>query len=223
MKIFFAVLVAIIGILLAPMLLSPAPNSPRGQAITGLPWQIDIQPDGGSKVFDLVLATSTLADARGRFGAGEIALVAAPGEAESLELYFDSVTLGGAITGKMIVTADLSAEVVAAMRRRAPKTEYMNSSTRKSSLADTDLPTAWAAPIRGLAFVPSINLDEALVLQRFGQPKERIKAGATYEHFLYPDRGLDIRLDTEGKEVLQYVAPRDFALLREPLNVKGQQ
>jgi hypothetical protein len=223
MKIFFAVLAIIIGILLAPMLLSPTPNNQKGDEITGLPWQIDVRSDGASQVFDLVLATSTLADARTRFGEGEMALVAAPGETESLEFYFDTITLGGAITGKMIVTADLSADVIAAMRQRAPKTEYMKSSTKKSSLAEADLPTAWAAPIRGLAFVPSINLDEAMIIQRFGQPKERVKAGSTYEHFLYPDKGLDVRLDSEGKEVLQYVAPRDFARLREPLNAKGQQ
>jgi hypothetical protein len=56
-----------------------------------------------------------------------------------------------------------------------------------------------------------------MITQRFGQPAERIKAGTTFEHLLYPDRGLDIRLDTEGKEVLQYVAPRDFTRIREPL------
>lgn len=219
MKIFFAVLALIIAILFAPMLLSPAPDNQKGEAVTGLPWQIEVLPDGASRVFQLSLGQSTLADARARFGEGEMALVAAPGESETLEYYFDTVT-AGAVTGKMIVTADLAAETIAAMRQRATKTEYMQSNAKKSALAETDQPAALAAPIRALAFVPSINLDEAMITQRFGQPAERIRSGDNLEHLLYPDRGLEIRLDTEAKEVLQYVAPRDFARLHEPLKAK---
>jgi hypothetical protein len=37
------------------------------------------------------------------------------------------------------------------------------------------------------------------------------------EHFLYPEQGLDLQLNTKGKEVLQYVPPRDFSALRTPL------
>ena len=205
------------------MLLSPTPDNQKGEAVTGLPWQIEVYPDGASQVFDLKLGTSTLANAKTRFGEGEVALVAAPGEAESLEIYFDNVMLGNAILGKVIVTADLPQATIAGMRQRTVKTEYMQSSTKKSILDDPDVLVAYAAPIRGLVFVPSVNLDEAMIIQRFGQPAERIKAGETFEHLLYPDRGLDIRLDTNGKEVLQYVAPRDFARLREPLKAKEEK
>lgn len=220
MKTFFAVLAVIIAILLAPMVLSPAPDNQTGKAVTGLPWQIEVLPDGHSRVFELTIGASTLTDARGRFGEGELALVAEPGEAESLELYLDTVT-AGAVTGKMIVTADLSADIVAAMRQRATKTEYMKSSTKKSALAEADLPTAWAAPIRGLVFMPTINLDEDMIIQRFGQPAERVRTGENTEHLLYPDRGLDVVLDSDAKELLQYVAPREFARLREPLKAMG--
>lgn len=222
MKIFFAILAFIVVLLFAPMVLSPTPDNQKGEAVAGLPWQIEVLPDGASRVFQLSLGQSTLADARARFGEGEMALVAAPGEVETLEYYFDTVT-AGAVTGKMIVTADLAAEVVTAMRQRATKTEYMQSNAKKSVLAEADQPAALAAPIRALAFVPSINLDETMITQRFGTPAERIKSGDNLEHLLYPDRGLEIRLDTEAKEVLQYVAPRDFARLREPLKAKGEK
>jgi hypothetical protein len=201
-------------------LLSPAPDNQTGKAVTGLPWQIEVLADGHSRVFDLTIGTSRLTDARARFGDGELALVAEPGEAETLELYLDTVT-AGAVTGKMVVTADLSADAVAAMRQRATKTEYMQSSTKKSALAEADLPTAWAAPIRALAFVPSINLDEDMIVQRFGQPVERVRTAENTEHLLYPDRGLDVVLDAKAKELLQYVAPREFARLREPLKAMG--
>jgi hypothetical protein len=37
-------------------------------------------------------------------------------------------------------------------------------------------------------------------------------------HLLYPEKGLDVVVDSDGKELLQYVAPRNFAELREPLH-----
>lgn len=220
MKLFFAILAVIIAILVAPMVLSPSPDNQSGKPVTGLPWQIETLPDGRSRLFDLTLGTSTMTDARARFGDGEMALVAAPGEADTLELYFNDVTLG-VVTGKLVATANVAADVMVAMRQRATKTEYMKSNTKKSVLADEDVPAAFAAPIRAISFIPSINLDEAMIVQRFGQPAERIRSSETAEHFLYPDRGLDLVLDTKGKELLQYVAPRDFAHLREPLSTMG--
>jgi hypothetical protein len=217
MKVAFAVLAIIVTIAALPLLL-PSPPGSRGDApVTGLPWQIEPQADGTARVFGLTLGTSTLENARQRFGDdNETAIVAAPGETGSLEIYFPDVTLG-AVTGKLIVTADLTEDTLEAMRQRAGKGKYMQSSTRKASLADADLAVAYAAKIRGLAFVPSVNLDEPMILQRFGPPAERIRGTESTEHFLYPERGLDVVLNGQGKELIQYIAPRDFARLREPL------
>lgn len=224
MKIFFAILLAvIIGIILVPMLLSPTTDNQRGAAVTGLPWQIEALPDGASRVAGLTLGGGTLADARSRFGAdSELAIVIAPGETGSLECYFENATLG-AVTGKLILTADVPPATIAGMLQRAVKAEYMQSSTKKITLSEQDRTVAWTAPIKAMAFMPSINLDEGIILQRFGQPAERIWASAQVEHLLYPKLGLDIVLDTEGKELLQYVAPRDFARLREPLKAQGEK
>jgi hypothetical protein len=186
-------------------------------SVEGLPWQIEALADGGSRVFGLTLAQSTLGDARGRFGIEvEIAVIAAPGEPGSLEAYYSNVTTG-LLMGKMILAADLDRETVARLRQRAAKTEYMTSMTKKFILHRDDLALAWRAPIAGITFIPVASLDEATVLRRFGVPAERIRVDEQTEHFLYPEKGLDLILDSKGKEVLQYVAPRQFARLREPL------
>jgi hypothetical protein len=219
MKVLFTVLAVIVAIvaLVALPILMPTPSGHGDRPVTGLPWQIEPQVDGTARIFGLTLGTGTLADARQRFGTDhEIAIVAAPGETGSLEMYFPDVTLG-AVTGKLIVTADLTDQALAAMRERAAKGKYMQSSTKKASLADEDIAVAYAARMRGIAFVPSVNLDEAMILQRFGQPTERIPGADKTEHFLYPERGLDVVLNAQGKELIQYIAPRDFSHLREPL------
>lgn len=215
MKLLFALIALIVALLLLPMLAPPVDRG--GESVAGLPWQIETMPDGGSRVFGLTLKASSFADARQQFGSdNEIAIVIAPGETGSLESFFQNATLG-AITGKLILTADVPAEIIAGMIQRAVKAGYMQSSTKKITLAERDMPAALAARIGAIAFVPSINLDEAMIVQRFGPPAERLRTSDTVEHFLYPGRGLDIVLDTEGKELLQYVAPRDFAMLRAPL------
>jgi hypothetical protein len=223
MKVSPALIVAgIIAAVVLPVFLSRPPDNTAGPAIQDLPWQIEIQQDGSTLVFGLTPGKSSLGDARNRFGSNlELALVAAPGESGDIEAYFADVTLG-AVTGKLIVTADLPTEVIEKMRERVSGAKYMNSNTKKWSLAGEDETTAYAAPIRAIAFIPSANLDEQIILQRFGRPGERIRTSEHIEHFLYPERGLDLALDSDGKELLQYVPPSRFPALRAPLLEKSE-
>jgi hypothetical protein len=211
-----AILAATTVLVLLLILAAPAPDRSAPVA-TDLPWQIEVQPDGTSRVFGLTLGRSTLSDARARFGPEpQVAIVTAPGEAGSLEAYFESVSLGF-FTGKMVLTMEAAPDAVEQMRGRAAKIEHMESATRKARLAAADREFADRAPIRAITFIPSAQLEEATILERFGQPAERLRDGEQVEHFLYPTKGLDVILDRKGKEVLQYVAPRDFARLSELL------
>lgn len=210
--------VAIVVALLALPLLFPSGDGPDKQASdAGAPWQIERLPDGVTRVFGLTPGLSTLNEAQRRLGGEpQVALIAAPGERGSLEAYFETVTFGQ-ITGKMVLTLAASDEQREQMLQRARKAEYMEGTTRRIELGSEDLALAQGMAIAALVFIPSANLDEQIVLQRFGAPAERIRSDEHREHFLYPDRGLDLQLDAKGKEVLQYVAPRDFARLRAPL------
>ncbi|BCB28625.1 hypothetical protein SKTS_35110 [Sulfurimicrobium lacus] len=217
MKKIILIVAALAAVALATALLRPSGSKPGAQAITGLPWQIEILPDGHSKVFGLTLAASTLGDARQRFGSDmEVALVAAPGEAGSLEAYYNQVT-AGVLTGKMILTAALDKESVERMRQNAVRKGRMESTTRKFSLSAEDLAQAYATPIESITFIPSASFDADIALSHFGQPAERIRSSAQVENLLYPAKGLSLTLDSEGKEVLQYVTPQQFARLRDPL------
>ena len=194
----------------------PAPAKP-----SGLPWQITALPDGASQVMGLTLGpagiASTLGDAQARWGQDtQVAIIAAPGEDGLLEAFVDPAS-AGFITGKVVITAQLAPADIRAMRKRAIKSEFMESTTRKYTLTPADLVTAMKAPITALSFIPQANLDADTVVARFGPPAERVRSNGHLEHFLYPAKGLDLALDTEGKELLQYVAPAEFDRLRLPL------
>lgn len=187
-----------------------------------MPWQVSALPGGGSQVLGLTLGEaspgrSTLGDVLQRWGDKvQVAIVAAPNEAGTLEAYVDPMQ-AGFISGKAIVTAHLPPEVIQGMRERATKTEYMGGTTRKATLSSADLTEALKAPVTAVSFIPAANLDEDIILSRFGQPAQRVRSNGHLEHFLYPDKGLDLALDSEGKELLQYVAPAEFERLRQPL------
>lgn len=222
MKIAIAIILLALALIVGPAVWTVAHHDPKAIPTSGMPWQIETLPSGESRVFDLTLGRSTLADAKARFGTEmQLALVAEPDEDGNVEGYYESAT-AGFVAGKLIVTAELPKDVIEGMRERAPKTEYMQSTTRKAKLADADLAAALTAPIRGMAFIPSAQLDEAIVLERFGQPTERIRVNDHVEHLLYPAKGLDLVLDSKGKELLQYVAPARFEALQAPLKAQAQ-
>ena len=123
----------------------------------------------------------------------------------------------GFVLAKMIVTVDVPDEAISAMRERAVRAKHMESTTRRITLHPDDLAAADRWPIRAISVIPTVNLDEAAIVQRFGEPGERIVVSDKRTHLLYPKLGLDVVVDKDGKELLQYVTPQQFARLREPL------
>ena len=214
-------IVVLVLVLLRP---DEKPSAPTlATPVENLPWQIETQADGGSKVFGLILGLSTLEEARQRFGQDmEVAVVASPGEPGALEAYYIHFT-AGVLRGKLILVAMLDPTRVEQMRQRARKIEFMDSATRKFVLRPDDLTLAYQTPIGSITFIPDAHFDAETAVKRFGEPEVRIRSTETMEHFLYPQKGLDLLLDTQGKEVLQYIAPRHFARLHDPLVKKALQ
>ncbi len=220
-KLLIAVLLMSAAIVAAPFLFHPG-DKPAVTQTPGMPWQIEVLPEGKSRVFGLTLGSSVLNEATAAFGdAPQLAVVASSGQAGSMEAYFERVALGP-LTGKIIVVVNMPDARLLDIQKRADKTEPLESGNRRFSLAAEDRQAAGLALVRTLTFVPAGKLDAQVVQDRFGRPGERLAVG-DMEHFLYPDKGLDLALSREGKAVLQYVAPAGFAKLREPLLRAGKQ
>lgn len=215
----FALLAGLIVLALAlPLVLPPPrPAAPQG----ALPWEVERLSGGGIRVAGLMLPGATLADARHMHGPDfELALIEDAGGRRSAEAYQASARLGF-ITGKLILSFGLDEATLAALAKRATSGEALQSGGYRLALAAGDLAAAASWPIAAIGFIPSANLDEATVLERFGAPARRIEM-AGRRHLLYPDLGLDVMLDPDGKELLQYVAPARFAVLADPLEQAGR-
>ena len=168
----------------------------------GLPWQIEILQDGSTEVFGLRVGTSRLSDAVERLGSDmELAIVAATDEVGSLEMYFGHYR-AGLLSGKLVIQTDSSEMDLKRWRENALRSEYMETGqAKKYILSPDDLPQV---------------LDEEVILARFGEPEKRVELHGVI-HFLYPEKGLDLALHEDSKEVLQYVRPDAFQQLIQPL------
>ncbi len=191
-------------------------------SIEGLPWQIEELPEGQSRVFGLVLGQVTLADAFKVLGQDrELAIIAMLNEPGSLEAYYPRYT-AGVLTGKLILVAGIEDQKLAEMRKRAVSIDYTGSGAKKYRLHKGDMAYVDSLPVATVTFVPSVNFDHDTIIKRFGKPDHLIVANTNTSHYLYHDKGVDIILNQKGKEVMQYVAPKDFGRLSEVL-LKPQQ
>lgn len=192
----------------------------KSVGVTGLPWQIVVLPEGSTKVFGLVPGQTTLGQAAARLGEDmELAVMVAKGEAGSLEMYYSQYR-AGLLSAKLVLGADVDVETLKLMRENAAKKEPLKSGARKYVLNQEDHETAFAAVIQTIAYIPAVDLEHDIIIQRFGEPEEVIQMGTQTVHYLYPSKGLDVFLSEQGKEVLQYVEPSDFKRLRDPLDLQ---
>ena len=214
MKIFFALFFLLAVLLAAYPFLD---QSEKPETLTGLPWQIEMNADGSTKVFGLHIGRSRLSDAIEILGDDmELAIIAATEETGSLEMYYGHYK-AGLLSGKLVLQTDIDEQDLSRWRESAVKSEYMATGmAKKYTLSPDDMPQVLDEVIIGLTFIPAVNLDEAVIVARFGMPDSRIESAGAI-HFLYPDKGLDIALHASSKEVLQYVEPAAFQQLLQPL------
>jgi len=207
-----SILAVVIGILI--------PGQPREQPVN-LPWQVESMADGSSKVFGLVLGKSTLQDAQQVFQEdAELSMFATDDGKRVVEGFFNTLTLSG-LRAKMVVALDYSEQELKEIFDRGARISTMGSGKRKVALSGEDKTAAMHTPIATITYLPKANLDAAIVEKRFGLPAEKIKEqGTDIEHWLYPDKGLDITLSDEQKDVLQYTLPSQFENLVAPLKVR---
>ena len=179
----------------------------------GRPWEIERLADGGTRVMGLRPGESTMGDALALFGRKvEAGLFQDEAGDLALESYFSSVNLRG-VTGRLILGLEVAPGRLEEMRAAATETERLRTGTLRHRLPAALSEELLDAPITTLTFVPSTDLEEAVVLARFGEPAARHRDAQGDLHLRYPDQGLEVLVREEGRELFQYVHPAEFPRL----------
>jgi hypothetical protein len=205
----FSIVAVIVGVFLMP-------GRPVGEM--HLPWQVEITPEGNSRVFGVEIGRSTLAETSHIFKElPEVTLFEQKDGKRVVEAYFDNVDISG-LRARVVLVMDLNAEELAGMYQRGERLANMGGGRHKVTLSAEDMHTLQQTRFSSLSYIPRHNLNAALVKSRFGEPVERIaESTGKVVHWLYPKKGLDVAINPDAKEVLQYVKPSRFELLRRPL------
>lgn len=224
MRIPLLVLGAGLALFLLIWLLLPAPTQDPGSARTDLPWQIETFADGSSQVFGLRLGQSLLADAVERLGPyEEIALFEAKDGSRSLEAFFGTVSFGP-LKAKVVAGLQASAQELTELASRSGERKGSPSGDWKLYLDPADLQAQLSRPLAVLTYIPSYSgLEADFFRARLGEPAARLTVDEESVKWFYPDKGLSLLLDAKGKEVLEYVAPRDFRLPEGAVNQGSAQ
>ncbi len=187
-----------------------------------LPWNIVHPTPYTTRVLGVTLGESTLEQAELKFE--EAAVVSMFQSADSklaVEAFFEEINLNG-LKAKIVLTMEIPSFELPGIFDRGLR---MNTTTsgKRITLSTEDLARVRKSPIGSLTYLPTVRLDEAVLIKRFGEPAQRVretKSGAI--HWLYPQHGLDITLGGDEKPLLQYLSPTNFELLSAPLLAQGE-
>jgi len=175
---FIGLLLTIIGI--AALMLIPSKQAPAP-----MPWEVKLFQDGSSEVFNIRFNHSTLADAQQIFHeAGELAIFNDNKSRPALEVFFNSVHLGGLTAKIVLIHID---------DQKKAQGEVIDTLTYIPSirLDEEAIRHRFGNP----ETIEHIDFSE----DEPSQPETNI--------WHYPSIGLSIRLSPKEKTVLQYQAP----------------
>ena len=213
--------VIILAVVLVLLVLLLKQNSQNNKPITGLyPWQVEILDSGKTRVFGIVLNESKLKKVDEILKITPVIALYEDKDKNklSLEAYYKNVSLGGLI-GSFILTLDGTDEELQTIKKESHKKEKTKNNEVKYKLDKFASAKAKDFRVKNIIYIPTVQLDEKTIVERFGQPTHKIKLKTKESgwHYLYPEKGLDLIFKEESKEVLQYVSPEQFNLLLEPL------
>jgi len=212
MKIPLTILAIVILILAAFQLFAPPPDPDTLKPRTDLPWQITVNPDGSSRVFDLELGHATLADAIAKFGTPEGIAVFEPKTGRlALEVYFGNVQFGP-LKAKVLVALEAGESELLALKQTAAERQGSPSGDWKYPLRD-GVEAHGGRKLSVITYIPGTrNLDADFLRERFGAPAATLQESEWAQSWFYPEKGLSVLIDEEAREVLEYQPPRLFVM-----------
>lgn len=219
-KIILGVL-ALIAVSISALLM--APDNSVNTSDT-LPWKITHPTPDTVRVLGITLGVTTLDQSAEIFKHQtevEISLFK-PSEGKlGVEAFYEEVNFNG-LKAKIVMNIAVPEEELNRMYERGLRINSTPSGKRITLTAD-DLLRVKSLPVSSLTYLPTVRLEEPVIIKRFGEPAQRIKeTKSELIHWLYPQHGLDIVLSSKDKPLLQYLPPKDFELLRAPLLANGE-
>lgn len=201
-----------VGVLLAGFLAACSSQAPKHPF---LPWDIAVHPDGTSSVFGVRLGTdSLLAFKRVYDQKADLAIFVDPDHKMSLEAYFGTMQVG-ALSANVAIVAQADPGLLKSWLQESHASgDATPSGARKYPLSDPQLLKAQDFPIESITYRPTADYAESLIRRHFGTPEAILHPKEPNQYWLYPAKGLLITVNKEGRDLFQYISPKDFSILK---------
>ena len=189
--------------------------------ITDFPWHIEHPNVETTRIFGITLGTTNTQEAQEHFKEdGKPILFKSTSGQLVVEVFFEEVHLAG-LKSRIVLSIAVPDSELQGMFDRGVRMNATGSG-KEITLTHDDIARVFSLPISSLTYMPATRLEDSVFAKRFGQPEMKVKekvGGAI--HWLYPQNGLDITLGGSEKPLLQYISPKNFEKLTQPLLTHG--
>ncbi len=217
------VFIAVFAYFAHPLFMPPK----QGNVDTKPFWVIETSPANPSEltVFDISLGQSTLSDMVYNFGHRLSLSIFEENGKRDLEGYIRETHVGG-ITGRIPFNLEVTDEQIEMIMPFLSPNNQSTSKRKIYEITEEYHPRFYENRVETIAFIPmAVRLDEKVILGRFGNNPIKLQESDNGAfHYLYPEKGVDISLDSGGeyRSVIQYVVPAEFeANIMKPLIDNG--
>lgn len=173
-----------------------------------LPWNAQFDQQGQLHALGITLNQTTLRQAMDIYGKDvEIRLFTDhDGGNKSAEAYFPVIYIGS-IKAAIAVKLKVSPEELEEVYNRGTKISPTTSGAKEIKLSSQDNLDFLDKIISSVTLIPRKDLDQRAIDLRFGEPDRKETQSDKLEHWFFDRMGLELIIDPEGPEALQYSQP----------------
>lgn len=177
-----------------------------------MPWHIQVIDEKHTQVFGIVLNQTTLEQAREHFGKLEGLALFQNGQGQyTLEAYFGKVNFGP-LSARLIGVLSIPEQKIESLIETSVKRVTTDDGSIRWTLAQDQQVAQAERKIRALTYIPGYSgMDLTYLEQQFGPANKLEQVDETTQVMFYPTKGLRIMVDSEGKEMFDYVPVSDFS------------
>jgi len=215
-KFLVGLLILSIVIVMLFWFLTGSEKESKALAATDLPWQVSITEKGATHVLGVDIGDITFKELMFKLRLlAEPALFETPEGRLFLEASFGKKKFG-ILEARLIAEMDGDPSVFKTMKDENMGRDSTPSNHWKYSLSVKNTKIANDLRVWRLVYLPIADF-ELKQMNFFGKPQEKIQVTKSAQYWLYPEKGMALLWDKEGKEIFYYAAPKDFARLKKSL------
>jgi len=170
-----------------------------------LPWNAGYNAQGQLEALGLTVGQDTPQQAIDLYGHDfEVKLFSKKDEDnKTAEVFFPSIHISS-IHGAIALRLNVPQAQLNRFYSEGVQTTVTKLGNREVTPHNEAIETLKQAPIQSVTLVPRKSLTERAIKMRFGEPERTEIQSDGVPHWFYPEKGLEIILNNEGPDALQY-------------------